>query len=72
MRSRPVIHLTDHIGFDNHCRITFQGQNWWIRRIVGHLMYLRNENGRIIADTSKADWEAYCIAAAEMIEAEYG
>lgn len=52
---------------DDHCRITFMGENWWIAAKRGHSLGLVNENGRTVLDISGVDWPRYLEAALAMM-----
>lgn len=62
--------LNDIDEHDNHCRLTFLGENWWIRAVYGKLILLSNENGRTVLDTRNVDWSAYADAAVAMMDLE--
>jgi hypothetical protein len=49
---------------DDHCRLTFMGQNWYIDCIEGSLFFLRSETGEQIMDASAIRWDEYCEMAA--------
>jgi hypothetical protein len=61
----PIEALAQH---DDHCRLSFLGENWWIAAVRGPLILLTNENGQKILDTSDVDWDAYQAMAVAWLE----
>lgn len=53
---------------DDHCRLTFMGQNWYIDHIDGYLFFLRNECGEMIMDASRMRWDEYVATASAWLE----
>ena len=53
---------------DDHCRLTFSGQDWWIFAKCGDQIGLVNENGRAVLDISNVNWPSYIAAAEALIE----
>ena len=53
---------------DDHCRLTFMGQDWWIYAKRGDHIGLVNETGRVILDATRANWPSYIAAAEALIE----
>lgn len=57
--------------YDNHCIITFMGDNWYIvGASPGMLCVVRLEGVELIGaviDISKVDWNGYCQEAVEML-----
>ena len=44
---------------DDHCRLTFLYEDWWIAAVRGHLILLTNSNGQKILNVANVDWGAY-------------
>src|SRR5258708_39465973 len=54
--------------YDDDCRLSFLGENWWIMAVRGPLILLTNENGQKVLDVSDTDWAAYQAAAVRWLE----
>jgi hypothetical protein len=50
---------------DDHCWITFMGDNWKIYGVTRDCLLLVNEGGVCICDVGYVDWEAYCAMAVD-------
>lgn len=53
---------------DDHCMLTFMGQNWHIAGVSNELMYLRNDLGDCLLDTFGVRWDEYVDAACAMLD----
>lgn len=62
LRDRAAI-VTVEGDQDDHCRLTFMGENWRILAMRGHLILLTNENGQKVLDASQVRWPEYITAA---------
>lgn len=57
---------------DDHCRVSTDGQNWWIRAARWPRLALVNENGETVVDLSHMDWRVYHEAWREMQRERFG
>ncbi len=51
--------ISDGDQHDDHCRLSFLGEDWWIMSMRGPLILLTNENGPKVLDVSHVDWKVY-------------
>ncbi len=53
---------------DDHCRLVFDGEEYWIVAVRGPYIGLTNERRKCVLDASRIDWIRYTARAAEMID----
>jgi hypothetical protein len=50
---------------NDHCRLRFMDQDWWIEEVEPTRMWLANEESFCELDTRKVDWGAYVAEASK-------